>query len=215
MAFNYSPKIVTNGLVLYLDAANPNSYISGSTSWNDISRSRNNGTLTNGPIYNSSNGGNIVFDGSNDYMTIPSLPALGTNYSLCFWLKIISITSAETQIFMPAGDIASISITNFRIGSWNGSTYRQSSTVMSTGVWFNFVMTCNGSSTIFYLNGATNLTSATTGNFGTGTGYVCSIGPTTGRYLNANLGNIIFYNRALSAAEVQQIFNALRGRYGI
>ncbi len=49
MAFNYSPRVVTDGLVLYLDAANQYSYVSGSTSWNDISRGRNNGTLVNGP----------------------------------------------------------------------------------------------------------------------------------------------------------------------
>jgi len=53
MAFSYSPKIVTDGLVLYLDAANPYSYVSGSTSWNDISRGGNNGTLVNGPTFSS------------------------------------------------------------------------------------------------------------------------------------------------------------------
>ncbi len=66
MAFNYSPRVVTDGLVLYLDAANQYSYVSGSTSWNDISRGGNNGILTNGPTYNSANGGSIVFDGTND-----------------------------------------------------------------------------------------------------------------------------------------------------
>ena len=57
MAFNYSPKIVTNGLVLCLDAANPKSYVSGSTKWNDLSKNYLNGTLTNGPTFNSANGG--------------------------------------------------------------------------------------------------------------------------------------------------------------
>lgn len=67
MAFNYSPNIVRDSsLVLYLDAANTKSYVSGSTIWNDISRGGNNGTLTNGPTFNSSNNGSIVFDGVND-----------------------------------------------------------------------------------------------------------------------------------------------------
>jgi hypothetical protein len=69
MAFNYSPKIVTDGLVLYLDAANSRSYVSGSTVWNDLSRSGVNGTLINGPTFNSANGGSIVFDGINDSYT--------------------------------------------------------------------------------------------------------------------------------------------------
>ena len=70
MAFNYSPKIVTDGLVLYLDAANSKSYVSGSTTWNDISRSGINGTLVNGPTFTGSNGGSIVFDGVNDYVSL-------------------------------------------------------------------------------------------------------------------------------------------------
>ena len=55
MVFNYSPKVVTDGLVLYLDAANPNSYVSGSTTWGDLSRGGNNSTLTNGPTYSTAN----------------------------------------------------------------------------------------------------------------------------------------------------------------
>ena len=69
MAFNYSPKVITDGLVLYLDAANQYSYVSGSTSWNDISRGGNNGTLVNGPAFSSANGGSILFDGVDDYVS--------------------------------------------------------------------------------------------------------------------------------------------------
>jgi hypothetical protein len=94
MAFSYSPKIVTDGLVLYLDAANSYSYVSGSTSWNDISRGGNNGTLVNGPTFNSGSGGSIVFDGVNDYCTFSNLPtgfqAGITNYSISIWFKLIT-----------------------------------------------------------------------------------------------------------------------------
>ena len=74
MAFNYSPKIVTDGLVLYLDAANTKSYVSGSTTWTDISRSGLNGTLINGPTFSSANGGSIVFDGVDDYVQSLNVP---------------------------------------------------------------------------------------------------------------------------------------------
>jgi hypothetical protein len=70
MAFNFSPKIVTNGLVLHLDAASRKSYISGSTTWNDLSKSRNNGALVNGPTFNANNNGYIVNDGTNDYVEV-------------------------------------------------------------------------------------------------------------------------------------------------
>ena len=67
MAFNYSPKIVTDGLVLCLDAGNPNSYPGSGNTWKDLSRGRNNGTLVNGPTFSGDNGGSIVFDGVDDY----------------------------------------------------------------------------------------------------------------------------------------------------
>ena len=77
--------IVTDGLVLLLDAANTKSYVSGSTIWNDLSRSGNTGTLTNGPTYNSSNGGSIVFDGSNDF--IEGTITVPTSFTFNVWLK--------------------------------------------------------------------------------------------------------------------------------
>jgi uncharacterized delta-60 repeat protein len=70
--------------VLYLDAANTKSYVSGSTTWNDISRGGNNGTLTNGPTFNSANGGSIVFDGVDDYIQIENTINL-PNWSYNFW----------------------------------------------------------------------------------------------------------------------------------
>jgi hypothetical protein len=68
--FSNGPTISTNGLVLALDAGDRNSYVSGSTTWNDLV-GLNNGTLTNGPTFNSANGGSIVFDGTNDYVVVP------------------------------------------------------------------------------------------------------------------------------------------------
>ena len=67
MAFSYSPKIVTDGLVFAVDAANKKSYPGSGTTWTDLAGS-NDGTLTNGPTFDSGNGGSIVFDGSDDYI---------------------------------------------------------------------------------------------------------------------------------------------------
>jgi len=65
--WEYIPDIIRDGLILYLDAAEPSSYPGSGTTWTDLSGRGNNGTLTNGPTYNSSNGGFLVFDGINDY----------------------------------------------------------------------------------------------------------------------------------------------------
>ena len=69
MGVAYNPNIVTDGLVLCLDAANKRSYPGTGTTWTDRSANGNNGTLTNGPTFDSANGGSIVFDGTNDYVT--------------------------------------------------------------------------------------------------------------------------------------------------
>jgi hypothetical protein len=70
MATQYAfGKIVTNGLVLALDAADKNSYPGSGTTWRDMSGNNSNSTLTNSPTFNSANGGSIVFDGVDDYTT--------------------------------------------------------------------------------------------------------------------------------------------------
>jgi hypothetical protein len=84
------PNIVVDGLVLYLDAANQYSYVSGSTAWNDLSRSNNNGTLINGPTFNSANGGSIVFDGIDDYVSFVSNPSLTNQITVEVWIQLSS-----------------------------------------------------------------------------------------------------------------------------
>jgi hypothetical protein len=85
--------IVTNGLVLNLDAANPRSYPQpyNGVIWNDISGNSRNGTLTNGPTFNSGNGGSVVFDGTNDYAAFPAgtfgySPGTTGDVSLEMWI---------------------------------------------------------------------------------------------------------------------------------
>jgi len=67
MAFANGSRIVTDGLVLALDASDRNSFVSGSTIWNDLSGNGNNGTLVNGPTFDSGSGGSIVFNRSTQY----------------------------------------------------------------------------------------------------------------------------------------------------
>ena len=87
-----TPPIVTNGLVLALDAGNTLSYVSGSTTWRDLSGNNNSGSLVNGPTFNSVNGGSIVFDGSNDYVEISPVNA-SSQFTLNFWIKCIQTGS--------------------------------------------------------------------------------------------------------------------------
>ena len=100
MAFRYSPKIVTDGLVLCLDAANPKSIISGSTTWNDLTVNLNNGTLVNDPTYSLTNSGNIVFDGVDDNIQLGNASKFisGSNITVDTWVKT-NVTGSYKKIF--------------------------------------------------------------------------------------------------------------------
>ena len=93
MATYYSPKIVTNGLVLCLDAGNTKSYSGSGTTWTDLSESATNGTLTNGPTFNSDNKGSIVFDGIDDYIA-GSLTSAPTEMTFCVFAKVTNKNEA-------------------------------------------------------------------------------------------------------------------------
>ena len=231
MAFNYSPKVVTDGLVLYLDAANPNSYVSGSTTWRDISRGGNNGTLTNGPTFNSANGGSIVFDGVNDYVNLgnPSSLNITAEITLSVWVKIPSYNTGVysdiiTKGISLGGSDASyfISILNDGRITWeivNDSNVRQYIVVSAVnaaaynGLWTNFTGTYDSSRLTLYINGILFSTAlfdlspirVRTGNV--------TIGGT--RYLDGKVSNVVIYNRALSAQEILQNYNATKTRYGL
>jgi hypothetical protein len=109
MAVNYSPKIITDGLVLYLDAANTRSYPGSGTVWSDLSRGGNNGTLRNGPTFNSGNGGSIVFDGVNDYASFPNNTNLDNQkITMENWVYPTITLSQQGFIFEKGFEIAEI-----------------------------------------------------------------------------------------------------------
>ena len=209
--------IITNGLVLNLDAGQVDSYPGSGINWADLSGNRNNATLINGPVYSNVNGGFIAFDGTNDYASC-RIPAL-FNYTLSFWLYIISLPAmGERQIFGAPSDIAGISVLNssgWKWHSWGGGLGGRLGTPVVTGVWYNFIMIGTGSTTSFYVNNRLSSTFGNKANINSGTGYFCDVIPSGGRNLNANISNISFYDCALSAAEISQNFNALRDRFGI
>ena len=100
MAVQYSfGKIVTDGLVLCLDAADRNSYVSGSSTWRDVAGS-NNGTLTNGPTFSSANGGSLVFDGVDDSVISPPPVVGSTGITIIIWFKSLSINHISKVFFI-------------------------------------------------------------------------------------------------------------------
>lgn len=229
--YGYQP-IVTNGLVLHLDAANPNSYISGSTAWNDLSGNRNNGTLINGPGYSSANFGSITFDGVNDYISVGNFPNSSLpSGSIVAWIKPSSGGLTFQQIagkrtVGSAGGfdyMLDLSTTgrNLRGLISNATTFNMitGNTTLSYEVWYNAAFTWGGAFINIYLNGVLDATpvsqTITVSSSSTNPFDIGIARDTPSRYFVGSISNTLLYNRALSASEVQQNFNALKSRYGL
>jgi hypothetical protein len=225
--------------VLHLDAANPKSYPGSGTAWRDLSGVGNNGTLTNGPTYSSSNNGAIVFDGSNDYMTASPLPS-GTNlFTISVWMYLSANIngdyggSVKGAIIFSGNAVGTYELTLTTSGATAGPPYAMTlgryggdatGTCTVSGInmpiqqWHNVVVLRDGaSSQKMYLNGvllasgniSTSMTAGTL-HIGGAPANASFVG-----YMNGNFSNITQYNRALTALEISQNFEATRGRYGI
>jgi hypothetical protein len=232
MAFNYSPKVVTDGLVLYLDAGNNRSYASGSTSWLDLSRGLNNGTLTNGPTFSSANGGSIVFDGADDYVVVSSfnqLPIGSSARTINIWFNpnITTWQGNVNSLFFYGttgvnGAVFGIDFDTYptmEIYTWGGvgRDVFFSSSFPQTG-WSNLSVVYNGSTTISIYENSRNTQNATvTALSTTNTSvWIGSIDPSYQPwYYDGRISNIQIYNKALSAQEVLQNYNALKGRFNL
>jgi hypothetical protein len=236
------PNIITDSsLVLYLDAANNKSYVSGSTTWNDISRGGNNGTLTNGPTFNTGSGGSIVFDGVDDYVDCNNtIGNFGTSSFTCnFWIyPLISSLSSNKEygIINKNNNFQNSQGWAIELSTW-GHTYPFPiidilsfntgepifgiglvSTPISTGTWSNFNLIRTGNKFDSYING--NLSSTSTSS-GVGLNVDNSFNLTIAKkspwqqYFKGNISTTQLYNRALSSSEVLQNYNALKSRYGL
>jgi hypothetical protein len=197
-----SSGIVTDGLVLWLDAGNTPSYPGSGTAWTDLSGNKNNGTLTNGATYNSGNGGSIVFDGNNDYVGTNLITEFPASAGFTFNIVLKAIDDGATDVRR-----ALIMAANFGILTPNFGN-------------IEFITFLYDGNTDFklYRNGilASTLSSSGTKVYKT-SGNLLIAAPTQGGW-STFLGNIYLlqgYNRALTAAEVLQNFNAQKARFGL
>jgi hypothetical protein len=215
--------IVRDGLVLYLDAkysypgatgTNPDVY-----TWYDLSGNENNGELIGGVGYNAANGGSLVFDGSNDYVTINlSKATIGSNLTFSIWIQCLGEQSAK-GVFQIADGLTSstpwvlLQRTNTTTVRWylNGD-YRITNN-LSDLTYVNLTITYNGTTWIAYKNGISDGTY--TGGSGDYSGNSTWLGNGYNGFFNGNIAQVSIYNRALTATEVLQNFNATRSRYGI
>ena len=221
--FTGTSPIVTDGLVFAVDAANYESYPGSGTTWTDLAGS-NNGTLTNGPTFDSANGGSIVFDGTDDYVDTQLTSGATFTWSVWFnadsvgssYQNIISIKSPNYMLMLLDGNSTNMGFWT-QDGLGGGSLNMNS---ITTNTWFNAVFVREGNSITngykTYLNGVFK------GQANTGTWSSSDVVWLGGRDpLNINqqydgkISNVKIYNRTLSSTEITQNYNALKGRFDL
>ena len=225
MAFGNGPKIVTNGLILSLDAADRNSYFGTGTVWNDLSGNGNNGTLTNGPTYSSTNGGSVVFDGIDDYVDVSTSPNLTNPLTLCTFVNKSFITGSNQIIYGPSanGNDNWLSVQSDRVQVFATQTADvnnftiQSNTVITANKWYYITVIVNDNVISLYVNGVFDIASSPQAFTIAGWNSTARIGQRpTGQFIfNGSIANVHGYNRALSATEVLQNYNALKSRFNL
>jgi len=221
-----------SNLVLALDAGNKNSYPGSGTTWTDLSGNGNNGTLTNGPTFNRINGGSIVFDGSNDYVSVANASSLTNTSSLSIesWVLMNPSMNAYGAVVGKGTSDAneeycllinpSTSKVYFDVGGGTGP-YVDLTSTFNSNTWYHVVATHErvaGSSTIkIYVNGSlvpgstTNPTSAVNDN-ATNVSIGCRFDGGTSHW-NGRISMVAIYTRTLSATEVLQNYNSSKFKY--
>ena len=223
MAVEYNiAKIVTDGIALALDAGNIKSYPGSGTTWSDLTSNSNDLTLTNGPVYSSTDGGIFDFDGTDDYATTSGSTlsiSASQDFSFDAWIKIddtginsifnIGDYSLLTGfVFYTASPTGNLSV-------YTNNTFAFSSGAVTANAWAHVALSRSGSTVTVYLNtssvGTFTQSAALSGQFD------LAISKYGGSYSNAHNGKIsnarLYIGKALTSAEVTQNYNALKNRY--
>jgi hypothetical protein len=220
--------IVTDGLVLNLDAGWYDSYPATGSVWTDLSGEGNNGTLTNGPTFNTDNGGSIVFDASDDYVNCGTDSSLnfGTgNFNVSCWIKTSNQGTSDYMGVVSKYDGAvgtglwiQLTPTNRYVGfGWDGGTFLLSTTSVNNGNWRHISCQRTGAITAeIYVDGV--LVSTGVGaNKSSNTSVSLDVGriDISGRYFNGNIAGVQLYGKSLTPVEIQQNYITQKTRFGL
>ena len=222
MAVFGGPNVIDNGLVLSLDAGNVKSYPGSGTIWYDKSGNNNNGTLTNGPTFS---GGSIVFDGVDDYVDTTFKASIsignGNPFTISAFFKTGNMTQQmlvacpdSPRFYIEVFNRSGVLVSHWGIGNNNNSS--TSTAIINLNQIYNYVTTYDGNIAKGYLNGVLTDTD-TIGSQSYNTNFL-QIGKYASflpLYLSGSMYTTQIYNRALSASEVLQNYNATKSRFNI
>ena len=221
MAFGNGPSVVTNGLVLALDAGDRNSYPGSGTVWADLSGNNNSGSFVNGPTFNSANGGSIVFNGTNQYINCGNNSSIQiTVGTISAWVKTTSPGSSFRSIIAKQSAWGLFVADNILVTyDWGAAATRTTGINIADGTWkytaLTFTQTVGtpSNNAIVYLNGTSVLTTTVQhSNHGVNLQIAEA---NASQFLNGNIANAQVYNRVLSAVEIAQNYNAQKSRFNL
>ena len=227
MSNRYGPRIVTDGLVLCLDAADRNSYPGSGTSWGDLSGNSNGCTLTNGPTFSSDKNGLIDLDGTNDYFvgTNNSSLQFTGDFTIAAFVKPDNAGNESQGIFEKMryslyngyGISRQSNQFKFWTASNNSGAYAATSTYTFSGNDWYYVLGKRISGTNYLYVNAEYKNSASPPFSDSGQEYVIGryYSNLNGYYFDGSIAYVQAYNRALSDNEITQNYKAIKGRFGL
>lgn len=228
----FSPRIVTSGLVLALDAADKNSYRGTGTTWYDLSGYNRHATLINTPTFSLNNSGVFNFnDTSFQYATVPNIGSL-TRFSIESWARTNkSLTGKVTTIVTNQYDLVSNlnyslgtnnspSSYNMTFGFFNGAWRNVTGFSMALNTWYHLIGTYDGSTVNLYVNGKFNTSLNYVGTAASGGEIRIArrwddVANVSSNFFSGDISQVKIYNRALNSTEVLQNYNAIKTRFGI
>lgn len=232
MAYRDGGRVVTDGLVLSLDAADRSSYPSSGATWFDLTSNQYTASLVNTPTYQTTNGGTLNFlDSSLQYGDTNKNIGNLSNWTVEAWARIgASLTNKVTTIVCNQYDLVSNlnfsigtnnSPTNYNlaVGFFNGAWRNTTGHTPPLNTWFQVVGSFNGTVVNQYHNGAVTGslnytgTSASGGTIRIARRWDDTV--TQANLFSGSISIIRIYNRALSAAEILQNYNAQKARFGL
>ena len=231
----YIGDVVKNGLVLYLDAASSKSYPGSGTNWVDLTGNGNDGTLTNGPTFSSENKGSIGFDGGDDLIEIPYTPSAnitGLNLTLSCWIRASTVANSNAgaglivrgsgqndglyeMLLLPSGSKNYAFFRMYQVGN-----YWPKLTPIELNTYYHICCVYDNGTARNYINGVQEGTgSVMNSNIVGGSSAVINklrvgnrFSDGTARF-SGRMSQVQIYNRALSAAEILENYNATKGRF--
>ena len=223
MALSHAPSLVTDGLIIYLDANNSSSYAGTGSTWYDLSGNGRHASLISSPTYEGFGIGKYLsFDGSTNYATIP-YTITDNSITVGFWYysKIFSSNSSLDALIsnytsgISGFDVRLNSSTTINLAiSFSGVESQVSIGAISNNTWYYVAFTYDGATIKTYLDGVAKNSTGKVGTRDNGT-QIC-IGTSaydTNRRATCGIPQVMIYNRALSDSEILQNYNATKKRY--